>query len=603
MWGCFYKKKIMPNNTWELIKREKNEVFKLTEYFDFNELDIRLELSRFDIGRTITSTPYVKKTKCGNKHVEIAYFTKKPKLDKVVEEKQWLKDSFVLFNSASVSRNTIVLEKNEDKVKLSIFRFYKSRKVGHKFFKKVSNEIHLTFNKKTKNFFITKCNFLNRRRSVVTNKNKFSALDTLKSEIEEAVNNLTSGTFTSGTVSPTKKIIQEFLNELSLELNIQPCFENNIIQLVLNWFMRVRGIKAPNNYTHYMMYHYPTIRVLKKNKMNLIRSVMQNNNLEGKFYVKLLNLKNCNITDLVVLENLLGSNYIKEINLDILGRSNNFFDHGLLKGRSKHDLEIEINTNLDTLNKNEKRNIVKIFNSFDDNNGKPFDGSFLSVLVDHIRIKNKLMDYGIDKKIKAKDILVFNDEHYEWSELLTKCENNIITEYIYPKEFLEHIEKEIVLDGETYFVKVLENNLDYIMEGTTQNHCVGTYVNSYKSIIISVRKNNIKGLERMTCEFLPNCKSSNNKPNLVQARMKFNNQPKDNWDVVKRLVRKEFLDYCCVKTNKIRPTISVTNSINNHVKKLIYDEEIGQYVHEKSKDEVVSCVTFNYRNDNLDLPF
>jgi hypothetical protein len=74
----------------------------------------------------------------------------------------------------------------------------------------------------------------------------------------------------------------------------------------------------------------------------------------------------------------------------------------------------------------------------------------------------------------------------------------------------------------------------------------------------------------MTCEFLPNCKSSNNEPNLVQARMKFNNQPKDNWDVVKRLVRKEFLDYCCVKTNKIRPTISVTNSVNNHVKKLIY---------------------------------
>jgi hypothetical protein len=584
----------MSNNTWELIKREKIEVFKLTEHFDFNDLDMRLELSRFNIGRAITSTPYVKKTKGGNKHVEIGYFTKKQCFDTVVEKEQWLKDSFVLFNSASVSRNTIVLEKNEDKVKLSIFRFYKHRRVGHKFFKKENSAIHVTFNKKTKNFFITKSNFLNRRRSVVTNKNNFYSLGTLKSLIE---NNLTL--FTG---KKSISVIQEFLNTLSLELNVQPCFGNNIIELTLKWFVKVRGIKAPNNYAHYMINHYPTIRVLKKNKMNLIRSVMQNNNLEGKFYVKLLNLKDCNLTDLVVLENLLGSNYVKEINLDILARSNNFFDY---KGRSKDELEILINANinLNTINKNEKRNIVKIFNSFDDNNGKLFDGSFLSVLLDHIRIKNKLMTYGIDKKIKAKDILVFNDEHYEWSELLTKCENNIITEYIYPKEFLEHIEKEIVLDGETYFVKVLKNNLDYVMEGTTQNHCVGTYVNSYKSIIISVRKNDIKGLERMTCEFLPNCKSSNNEPNLVQARMKFNNQPKDNWDVVKRLVRKEFLDYCCVKTNKIRPTISVTNSINNHVKKLIYDEETGQYVHEKSKDELVSCVVLNYGNDNLDLPF
>jgi hypothetical protein len=30
---------------------------------------------------------------------------------------------------------------------------------------------------------------------------------------------------------------------------------------------------------------------------------------------------------------------------------------------------------------------------------------------------------------------------------------------------------------------------------------------------------------------------------------------------------------------------------------------MGQYVHEKSKDELVSCVVLNYGNDNLDLPF
>ena len=118
-----------------------------------------------------------------------------------------------------------------------------------------------------------------------------------------------------------------------------------------------------------------------------------------------------------------------------------------------------------------------------------------------------------------------------------------------------------MLAPEKYFVKVLKTDTDYFKEGQIQHHCVRTYLDKYKSIIISVRKTHEKGMERMTCEFLTNSEITNphlikdysNTPTLVQARMKYNKNPEGNWEVIKRLLRKEFLDYTCKPRNATRP--------------------------------------------------
>ena len=75
----------------------------------------------------ITSVPYVlngKKNHLGHqsKEVEITYFKPKTKL-KITNEKEWMDKSFNLFYGCIVNRTTFVVEENEDKLKISLFRF------------------------------------------------------------------------------------------------------------------------------------------------------------------------------------------------------------------------------------------------------------------------------------------------------------------------------------------------------------------------------------------------------------------------------------------------------------------------------------------------
>ena len=63
--------------------------------------------------------------------------------------------------------------------------------------------------------------------------------------------------------------------------------------------------------------------------------------------------------------------------------------------------------------------------------------------------------------------------------------------------------------------------------------------------------------------------------------MKYNLIPEGNWDVVKRLVRKEFLDYTCNTRNPTRPSIKITNNLTNYIETLKYNEQIDRYVSDK----------------------
>ena len=191
------KEKSAKKIEWNLILKYKTEIFDLKEHHNYNTINFLKkedteDLDPFDFltldrkrheGRT--ATPYVEKTPTSQsgfntKHVEVGYFTPKESHTgydgKEVDEETWLKEGINIFNSASVNRTTIVLEKNKDKLKLSIFKFAKTRQAGHRYFAKHSKDIHITFNLKTKNFFITNSKFGNRKKITTTTKNDFQKI-------------------------------------------------------------------------------------------------------------------------------------------------------------------------------------------------------------------------------------------------------------------------------------------------------------------------------------------------------------------------------------------------------------------------------------------
>ena len=624
---------------WNPIFKEVEERFELLSYEDCNKIpptNIEYEEEVFALDGNILTTrpinnawaekmsvPYVqKKDKNGIKHVEVGYFTPKGKVT-FVEEKEWLKESVNILNSAQVKRTTLVVEKNEDKIKLSIFNFCKSRSVGHRYFAKQSNDLHITFNLKTKNFYITKSNFINRRRNTSTTKNDFSKI--ISTIYPLTFNNpfpslphphpVNPFITQSPVVTPLKaleKLIIELDLELSMPLQDMVSPGELLAQIIMGWFIKVWEIKTSDNYTYYLLKHYPGIKKLRKYNMNLIHTILKERGLVGKFYNRLLNIEpECNITDLHFLQRILGDDGVKRISRSLLAHSKNFED-------TKFTQPEHLITNIgycNELSKYEKNNIINIYNTCEDFTG--IEG-FIDLLLDHFKIKNKLQGYGVKKKIRANTLDKFNDEHSEWSNLLHECERTTEVNYLYPDNFLNHIEKPIELDGEKYFVKVLKTDTDYFKEGQIQHHCVRTYLDKYKSIIISIRKTHEKGMERMTCEFLTNSEITNpnlikdysNTPTLVQARMKYNKNPEGNWEVIKRLVRKEFLDYTCKPRNATRPTIKISNHMTNYVETLKYNSKVGKYVSDDVVTDEHPSITLptimrtrheNYMRD--DLPF
>ncbi len=107
-------------------------------------------------------------------------------------------------------------------------------------------------------------------------------------------------------------------------------------------------------------------------------------------------------------------------------------------------------------------------------------------------------------------------------------------QYKFSERMSEDIESPIQLDVDnkedmkiihsTYYPHILRREEQYIEEGSFMHHCVATYSDKDRSIIISLRTNDSS--DRVTCEF--DCQTGN----LIQARHFCNAQPPPHMDYV-----------------------------------------------------------------------
>ena len=569
-----------------VLLKNQNEIFELQEFHDSMDIEYLNRRKRRDEIQTfphttfeellesttnkskfedalwgkfkgITSVPYVLNGKKNHlrhqsKEVEITYFKPKTKL-KITNEKEWMDKSFNLFYGCIVNRTTFVVEENEDKLKISLFRFNKKRSVGHKYFAKHSDDLHITFNRKTKNFFITTSKFFNRKRHTSTFKNSFKHLlqEVMRLEIRELPNKI---------LKELKKVITI---KLGINFSIKKGLGTGLAHSICEWYIKVRKIKVPNNYFGYLVHHYPGIRKLKKFKMNLGRTILNEKELRGRRYIKLINTGEYNLTDLKKLERIFGKKYFSLIPNHFLKFTNDSVD-------SKHNLSFDTLPAQKHLTKYEKLNLIKVLGTLNSN----AITNFISLLVDHLRMQGKIWSFNDKIRIKAKTLNQFNEEHAEWANLIHLYERNDETQYHYDSEFIKIMEEPLSQNGEEYDVKVLKNDLEYFEEGQTQKHCVRTYLNTYSSIIISIRETN-NTINRMTCEFkhatgVPHDDlgfdrmKDYNLPRPVQSRLKFNALPvEETWKELNKKINKRFMKYC--NTHKLtKPKIEVHNKVSGH---------------------------------------
>ena len=586
------KKKYENVDKLTLLKYVK-EVFEQQEFNDFNEINLLDRHSTFEGNLQmvkdnlhVKAVPFVKKDTSNGfavQVVDMGNFSTKHKI-KTIDEQEWKDKAFNTFFSSWLNRVTVVVEKTEDKLKLSIFKYGKSRLVGHRYFKKVTNAIHLTFNIVTKNFFITSSNFINRRNNTSTVKNSYRKLCETINTIN--VTNIFSKIVTLEDATPigyealvgsrnfidndneygdmAKDIINILCEELDVEVNRDNAFGIVLGEIASNWYIKVRDIKVPNKHFNLMRDHYPGIRKLKRFDMNLVNTILHYKGLKGKFYKKLLNDGHTyNLTDLILLNNMVGEKRIKSINKGVLRLTNHSYD-------DKYPVEPDdrMITYTNDLTDMERINIFKLINNLPKSDTK----NFLGLMIDHLIIKEKLTKYGANVKVRCRNLKTFNIEHQEWSNMVHMYNSAEETRYYYEDSVLGIIEKDVDINGHIYNVSLLKTDMEYYEEGKIQNHCVGTYVDSYNSMVLSVRASE-DVRNRMTMEFTYGHDKSK-KTKLIQSRMRFNKDPEGVWEELVGVINTRVLGIKGLKSCKVgvynklsgkTRVIKVVDKINNQV--------------------------------------
>ena len=442
------------------------------------------------------------------------------------------------FSNISITTTERSIRKHGDKITIKIYHGYKHRHFNGIYFKKNYTVISITINTKTGNFtllekskhgkktssrFRTNC-FLELNNGLIGNHSFFNVHKCFQKNsrlYNEMINSFDDVKFT------TK--IQESLFGSEVGFVNYSLNPNQFTLDLIDYFVKVKKIKVPNgNIEYFLSKFYPTEKYLKKNERKLIASILDMIKLKSKYTIKILHqYPNIDLVSLSWLCNKLGDNYSKYLaNIDVnifknSNRNDSPYSYNGLNKRSILNLE---HPNIPLLD-NERENLIKILSS-DVTNRNLLSEQSCRMYDDHFKMIQKLKPYDPNISMKARTMIEFNAEHRELSRMVSAIRKGWVIEYQFAEKMVKDVEEPIDLKikleedsyGEiTFYPHILKREEEYSEEGDFMHHCVASYSDKDKSIIISIRTEN--EMDRVTCEF--DCQTGK----LLQARHFCNKQP------------------------------------------------------------------------------
>ncbi len=459
---------------------------------------------------------------------------------------------------SEISVNTIErsIRRHGDKVTIKVYRHIRYRSFNSIYFKQSSSVESVTFNLVTGNFTTLSMNKTGKKTTKTFRTNSLTMLEVqfgpggiidmrkLLDDKSDLINDYKETFNNSDFVSALDRIFK---------LNQNIIFNGKwFSHLMLERFVQVKQIKVSNDYTMWVKNYYPTEKFLKKNERKLVASILDMFQIKSKITIKIMHSNGkLDIHSLAQLCYLFGDNYSKYIaSIDIKHFMNSTIEPIGNMGCSKFMYADENKKHGFDIRNNEKENIVKILNNLECQHRGYFrltseketlvNQRFIGDLIDHFKMISKLRQYIPDLHLKAKNIDEFNKEHSELSKMVSLIKKGWVIEYVFVDKMVEDVEKpidvKIDLDtdkvGEiTFYPHILKREDEYKEEGDFMHHCVASYSDKEKSIIVSIRTENQQ--DRVTCEF--DCQTGR----LIQARHFCNGQaPGDMELAVKQLETK-----------------------------------------------------------------
>jgi hypothetical protein len=449
----------------------KDEIKNYETYFyeNFNSINVEDD----DPFETDTCRHYVP----SNPHKSyVGTFKSKTGKESVIQgEEEYLKNYPNLLTSCYLNRHLYVIEENEDKIALKVFTYRNHREVGKRYFKTRKTITYLTFNYKRKLFYSGEATF--KRKQKIGFINKINITNLHNTRIYPVLSNYNQG------CSGGEKLYDIFLNRiieklgLNIESNKKP--KEKYYEIIL----QNGKIKYPNAFLKFSEMFAP-FKEVRKHDANLVTWLMKKHNLKGRKIKSLFNrYDNIDLDGIVQLYDLLGQDLFNKIKDEFFITEKIYSDYNPICEGIPADL---------FLTKKEKENIVSVLNDTSSQ-------YFMNSLIDHLRFKNKLNNYGEEVKFCAKNVREFNQEHTDWSVLIESYSNGHITRFYGEDSVL--VEEPIFTNDNTYFPVLFKTTEDYQGESVHQHNCVRTYSEKPHCFIVSLRKDTKDGPERATIEY------------------------------------------------------------------------------------------------------
>ena len=388
-----------------------------------------------------------------------------------------------------------------NKVYIRFYSYSKERNVNSIYFKKSTNAKSFTFDLSTGNFTVGDVGKTARFR-----KNSFSEL---KSFSEGRIFNVQPySDIEHGKILPFLDEFDdvEFSNKINRIFNFEDCNYSKkpykFLENITKKFVEIKQIKVPNNYTELLYGLYPGQKFLNKNEKKLIASILDYFGIKSKITIKLLH-KSVNIEFLVRICYLLGndfSKYVGSIDEKIFltkSKGHAFTKEGLISLK-KHNFYL---TNI------EKENLVKVLNSLVYSSEMKIE-HFMVDVYDHFKMINMIREYDPTIYLKSKTIEDYNLEHRELSKMISAIRKGWVIEYVFNEKVVKDIEEPINVEIQVnedrtenikFYPHILKREEEYIEEGDFMHHCVASYSDKDKSMIVSIRTEDSS--DRITCEF------------------------------------------------------------------------------------------------------
>jgi hypothetical protein len=445
------------------------------------------------------------------------------------------------------------ITRKDDKITIKKYHQIKSRNINSIYFRKITYIYSVTVNLKTGNFTTVITSKTGRNTGKQFRTNSFQSL-------EVVLNQIMSSEF----VKYETKIFSDYENnsyiqEVTKLLNLTG---GSLYNSIIVKFVELKKIKVPNNYLGLLTTHYPTEKFFKKNERKLVASVLDAIGIKSKITIKMLHDNiDIDLGSLYWICNLLGNEYPKFIN----NINSRLFD------RPKSSMSpyvgihyAQMREKINPLNGKDKETLCFILNDFVENADEyeKKDSNYVSLIDDHVSMMEKIRPYDADIYMKAKTWKDFKEEHREFTNIISMIRKGWVTEYVFNPKMIGDVEKpltiELNVDGEfvteTFYPYILKREDDYSEEGTFMHHCVATYSDKDKSIIVSVRTKD--GTDRVTCEF------TTQTGQMVQARHFCNQQPPEDMMVAIDLLKVKTLKYArlgllnCIEKKKTQVKIN-----------------------------------------------